>query len=64
MNFKCDKNAIQRAVIATARAAEKSTIPALEGVLIKAESGFPGKVTMTGYNLKTGIRSSFVADVV
>ena len=39
----------------------KSTIPALEGILIDA---FDGKVTLTGYDLEVGSVSSIDADVI
>lgn len=39
--------------------APKSTIPALEGVLLEAEQ----ELTLTGYNLKTGIRGTASSDI-
>lgn len=52
MKFSCEKNLLQSACnIASRAAASKSPIPALEGLLIKAD----GKITVTGYDLKEGI---------
>lgn len=63
MKFHCEKALIQEAVSTAARAVPlKSTIPALEGLLI--ETGPNGTVFITGYDQKTGIRSSFPADVI
>lgn len=61
MKFSCEK-ALLQAVIATASRAvsPKSSIPALEGLLLEAGS----RLTVTGYNLETGIRSSTDADIV
>ena len=63
MKFHCEKALIQEAVSTAARAVPlKSTIPALEGLLL--ETGPNGTVFITGYDQKTGIRSSFPADVI
>ncbi len=52
MKFSCEKNLLQSACNTAARAAaSKSPIPALEGLLIRAED----KITITGYDLKEGI---------
>lgn len=60
MKFSCEKNLLAGAVNTASRAAAaKSAVPSLEGLLIEADSG----VTVTGYDLKTGIRSSLPADV-
>ena len=45
--------------IASRAVAPKSTIPALEGVLLEAEQ----ELNLTGYNLKTGIRGTISADI-
>jgi DNA polymerase-3 subunit beta len=60
MKFSCEKYLLQQAVGITSRcAAAKSTIPALEGLLIEAGQ----EVRLTGYDLKKGIYTSFPADV-
>ncbi len=61
MKFSCEK-ALLQAVIATASRAvsPKSSIPALEGLLLEAGQ----RLTVTGYNLETGIRSTTDADIV
>ena len=60
MKFKCEKYLIQNACQTASRAAaSKSPIPALEGLLISAGAG----VTVTGYDLKEGIFTTFAADV-
>lgn len=62
MKFHCEKALIQGAISIAARAVSpKSTIPALEGLLLEAED--TGTVFVTGYNQETGIRSSFQAEV-
>ena len=60
ISFNCEKTLLQNAVNLTARAVSpKSSIPALEGLLLQADDG----LTLSGYNMSTGIRSSFPADV-
>lgn len=60
MKFSCEKTLLQSAVATTSRAvAVKSTIPALEGLLLQAGS----QLTVSGYNMQTGIRTSLEADV-
>ena len=60
MKFTCEKALLQSAVNMVFRtAAAKSTIPALEGILIEAGHG----LTLTGYNMQTGIRTRVSADV-
>ncbi len=62
MKFNCEKALIQEAVFTAARAVPlKSTIPALEGLLL--EAGPNSTVFITGFDQKTGIRSSFPADI-
>ena len=57
MKFSCEKLLLQNAVNTASRAvAAKSSIPALEGLLLTcgAES-----LTVSGYNMQTGIRTRF-----
>ena len=54
MKFSCEKALLQSAIAVTSRAvAQKSSIPALEGLLLHADS----RLTISGYNLQTGIRT-------
>ena len=51
MKFSCEKALLQSAIAITSRAvASKSSIPALEGLLLHADS----QLTISGYNLQTG----------
>lgn len=60
MKFTCEKHLLQSAVNAAGRAASaRSSIPALEGLLVQAGS----EVRVTGYDLRKGIYQSFEADV-
>ena len=60
MKFSCEKALLQSAIAVTSRAvAQKSSIPALEGLLLHAES----YLTISGYNMQTGIRTRVSADV-
>lgn len=60
MKFSCEKALLQAAISTTSRAvAPKSSIPALEGILLEADS----ELRLTGYNLETGIRTTVPADV-
>ena len=62
MKFTCEKALLQSAIMTASRAVSpKSTIPALEGLLLEAEDS--GTVFITGYNQETGIRSAVQADV-
>lgn len=62
MKFSCEKALLQNAILTASRAVSpKSTIPALEGLLLEAEDS--GTVFLTGYNQETGIRSAIQADV-
>ena len=62
MKFSCEKALLQSAILTASRAVStKSTIPALEGLLLEAEDS--GTVYLTGYNQETGIRSAGQADV-
>lgn len=61
MKFSCEKVLLQNAVNTASRAvASKSSIPALEGVLLQAG---PAGLTVSGYNMNTGIRTTLEADV-
>ena len=61
MKFSCEKALLQNAIYVTSRAvAQKSTIPALEGLLLRAGEG---GLTVSGYNMQTGIRSKVSAAV-
>ena len=61
MKFSCEKSLLVAAISTASRAAAaKSAVPSLEGLLIEAYD----LVTITGYDLKTGIRSSLSADII
>lgn len=61
MKFSCEKALLQNAVSIAGRAvAAKSSIPALEGILL--EAGDQG-LRLTGYNLETGITTMVEAQV-
>ncbi len=61
MKFSCEKAILQSAVTTSGRVvAPKSSIQALEGVLIEAEGG---SLNLSGYNLETGIITTVPADV-
>ena len=60
MKFSCEKAILQEALSTTSWAvASKSAIPTLEGLLIEASD----TVTITGYNLETGISTKIPSDV-
>ena len=60
MKFSCEKALLQAAIATSSRAtAPKSSIPALEGILLEADS----ELRLTGYNLETGIRTVVPAEV-
>lgn len=60
MKFSCEKALLQAAISTSSRAAAaKSSIPALEGILLEADS----ELRLTGYNLETGIRTVVPAQV-
>lgn len=60
MKFSCEKALLQSAIAVTSRAvAQKSSIPALEGLLLRAGQD----LTISGYNMSTGIRTKISADV-
>ena len=61
MKFICDRNKLTEAVTNVQRAvSSKSTIPALEGILIKAEAN---KITLFGYDLEICITTTIDASV-
>ena len=60
MKFYCEKALLQSAIAVTARAVSpKSSIPALEGILLEAGTD----LRLTGYNLETGIRTVVPAQI-
>lgn len=60
MKFSCEKSLLQSAISITARAVSpKSSIPALEGILLEAGDN----LRLTGYNLETGIRTEVPAQI-
>jgi len=60
MKFSCEKALLLSAVATASRTvAVKSSIPALEGILIEAGSA----LHLTGYNLETGIRTTVPAEI-
>lgn len=62
LKFVCEKSLLQSAVSAASRAVSpKSSIAALEGLLIQSEDN---SVTISGYNMNTGIRSTISAEVL
>ncbi len=60
MKFSCEKALLSSAVAVTSRAvAAKSSIPAMEGILIEAGE----TLRLTGYNLETGIQAGVPAEI-
>ena len=60
MKFTCEKNQLVSAIsVASRTVAQKSAIASLEGILVRAGV----KVTLTGYNLETGITVTLDADI-
>ena len=60
IHFTCETSELATAVtVASRTVSQKSTIPALEGILVTAGT----VLTLTGYNLETGISVSTEADV-
>lgn len=60
MKFSCEKALLQSSIFITSRAVSpKSSIPALEGILLEAGD----HLRLTGYNLETGIRTEMPAQV-
>ena len=62
MKIICDKTLLSAAIDGVSRAVTpRSTIPALEGILLKAE-GF--NLTLTGYDMELGIVTTIEANVL
>ena len=60
MKFTCEKALLQSAISTVSRAVSpKSSIPALEGILLEANTD----LRLTGYNLETGIRTTVPAEI-
>lgn len=60
IKFSCEKALLQSAISVSSRAvAPKSSIPALEGLLLHAGEG----LAVSGYNMNTGIRTRISANV-
>lgn len=60
IKFSCEKVLLQNAIAVASRAvAQKSSIPALEGLLLRTDH----QLTVSGYNMQTGIRTKVPADV-
>ena len=60
LKFSCEKALLQQAVSAASRAvASKSSIPALEGILMEGDMN----LTLSGYNMQTGIRTAIEAQI-
>lgn len=61
MKFSCEKSLLQAAINTASRAVSaKSSIPALEGLLLQAQQ----QLTISGYNMQTGIRTTVEADIL
>ncbi len=60
MKFKCEKSLLQNALLTAARAVTtRSTLPVLEGVLLQVGED----VTISGYNMETGITAKLSANI-
>lgn len=60
MKFSCEKALLQAVLGTASRAvASKSSIPALEGLFLHADR----QLTVSGYNMQTGIRAKVSADI-
>lgn len=60
LKFSCEKTLLQAAVSTAGRAvATKSSIPALEGLLLEGNTN----LSVSGYNMQTGIRTAFEAQI-
>ena len=60
IKFSCEKALLQNAIAVTSRAVSpKSSIPALEGLFLHADR----ELTISGYNMSTGIRTKVPAGV-
>jgi DNA polymerase-3 subunit beta len=61
MKFTCEKYLLLAAILTASRAtATKSPVPLLEGLLLEADDD---KITISGYDLRTGIVTTVPADV-
>ena len=61
MKFTCEKAALMSSVFTAQRAvSSKSSIPALEGILIEADK----TLMISGYNMQTGIRCRVEAEIL
>lgn len=61
MKFNCNRQKLNEAVVNVQKAvSSKSTIPALEGILIKTENN---KIKLCGYDLELGITTSIEANI-
>ena len=62
MHILCDKSSLVQAVSNVSRAVSgKTTLPALEGILMVAKQG---QVQLTGYDLELGISTNLEAQVM
>ena len=62
MKFSCEKETLLSLIGTASRAVTgKSAMPLLEGLLIDAA---PNSLTLTGYDLSMGIRTTAEADVI
>ncbi len=62
MKFSCEKNELMAAINTASRAVTgKSSMPLLEGLLLNAENNI---LTITGYDLSMGIRTTAPAEIV
>ena len=60
LRFSCEKALLQAAASTASRAVSaKSSIPALEGILLEGDQ----HLTLSGYNMQTGIRTAFAAEI-
>ena len=60
LRFSCEKALLQAAVSTVSRAVSaKSSIPALEGILLEGGT----ELTLSGYNMQTGIRTTLSAEI-
>ena len=60
MRFSCEKTLLHAAInIASRTVSSKSSIPAMEGILIEADT----RLRLTGYNLETGIQAVVPAEI-
>ena len=61
MKIQCNSSELAKACLNIQRTvSNKSTIPALEGILIDAKEGF---ITLTGYDLEVGSTATIEAEV-